>query len=398
MQRYRENVGMALVALVAGSFMIQGCGGDDAGPTAYTYGSTSNSGDLATWTLSGDSLTVEWKELDASGNVEMTFDVAATCAAAHPTYAYRTCEVSSASCTAGTIACTGGPTVGEDFKLIEIPGTALMVQSPGGTELSVGAAIGDCASLGTSDYTFVNVGLNQTDIFGMFRLDSKFENVTHMDFGWTGSGATPANRIQYATGSTNGQDTIPASTCSGGVRTVDTGPETIRVMITSGGFLIVDKPEGQGGLVAFKSSNAAALSDLASKSWAGISFPDNSAPEFISASSGAVSGSTVPLSNITAETSGSLGNSTIYSASAGPKLNETLEDNVSNPIANNPLYTTHGGPNQVPGVFELSSVGGEVALISIAGLVNGKVFMVGAVVNDRSGVNEMTGNFILFEK
>lgn len=384
----------AAVGLILAS--IAACGGDDA---SYTYGATSNSGDLSTWTISGNALTVEWLELNSDGTVEMTYNVTATCGDPEATYNYRNCVIDTASCTDGSVTCSGGPAAGEAFKVFELPGTAIMVSNTDNSELSVGFARGNCETIAESDYTFVNVGLGQQDIFGMFRLDSTYTDVTHLDFGFSDPGAAPSNRIKYNTGDINGQTTIPESSCVNGVRTISVGGDTVRVLITPGGFLVVDKPEGQGGLVAFKSSMAATASDIANKTLVGMSFPDNGDPEFLTATTGAATRSTVPLTGITLSTSGAAADTTIRLGNDTVELSKALVDNGGNLIANNPLFSGKTKASDVPGVVEIASIGDELGVFAIIGKTNdNKIFMVGAVVNDRDNENENTGNFIAFEK
>jgi hypothetical protein len=69
---------------------------------------------------------------------------------------------------------------------------------------------------------------------------------------------------------------LTGSGCDDGARTRTlSGGATVRLAASSSGALIADLPSGQGGIVAFKTTNAATLADFAGKSFGGISFSDN---------------------------------------------------------------------------------------------------------------------------
>jgi len=120
--------------------------------------------------------------------------------------------------------------------------------------------------------------------------DTNFIDVVHSDFGFDDSGiATTTPTVMYRSGSDS--VTFGDSGCNNGVRTRTDmgGTDTFRAMITQSGLFLLDLPAGQGGLVAFKTAKAATVADFANKNFKGISFPDDSGPELISATSGAMS-------------------------------------------------------------------------------------------------------------
>jgi len=374
----------------------------------YSYRTTSNVGDLSTWTLEGNMLSVEWKDIaPVTGAIEKTYIASAVCASQNDEYGYRNCLVDGdAQCVSGTQQCgdDDGPQDGDTLTIFEVPGTALLVNSGHDGQLHAGFAAQGCSEVATQDYSYINIGLGQRDVVGLFRTDGDFSTVHHMDFGFSDA---PDNELSYNTNDPGGLVAgLSASPCDGGVRelTIAETNDKLRLVITAAGHLVLDKPEGQGGMLAISKANAAVISDFASKSWHGISFPDEGEPEYISVTTGPLADGRVQLTSIVLSESGDITpmNSYINSGAVAPSLNggmmEPNEPYFTNQIVSGGHYTN--GPSELPGVFELDPVSGdETAILGIGATVNGKTMLFGAVVNGHEeNENVVKGNFILFEK
>lgn len=410
-------IGLALV------LSLGGCGGggsstSSSSSTNQTYSTTSSKGDYAEWTLSGDQLTANWNVIQTDGSIAYTLDFTSTCGSAD-SYGVRTCSVdtSTSTCSDGALTCPG--TFTGDFSMMEVPGVALFVQTGSGTsgQLNVGFAkdSGACTQDVSGDYTTIHTGLGTTENFGLYRVDSNLLNVTHGDFGFVTTDANATQSIEYATGTPTA--TFTDSGCTAGVRTrVLTGSgDTIRSMMTASGLSVWDLPSGQGGLISFKTANAATLADFANKSFGGISFPDNASPEPISATSGAVSGNQVDITAVVGGSSASVNIKAVATAAtvtspAYPDFTVAPSGYTSGTTA---LATSYPDPASIPGLFKLDgslSDAGRVVMAAVK--FNSKVIAVGMVYNYRTtsdtnpatGTNFTsdglynTGNYILFEK
>ncbi len=273
-----------------------------------------------------------------------------------------------------------------------------------GEQLHAGFAAGDCQDIGTDDYTYVNVGLGQSEAFGLFRTDADFTDVHHMDFGFSDD---PDNQLRYQTHDPAGLVSLTAGACTDGVRdlVVDAGDDKVRVMVTASGHLVLDKPEGQGGMLAIDAANAATIDDFADKTWGGIAFPDDRAPEYIRLTTGAAANGRAVVTSLKLSDTGDITPATpayISDGAHSPSLNESmlepLESYASNQIVVDGSYA--GGPSQLPGIFEVDPISGdETAIVGIGTTVGGKTMLFGSVVNvyedSRNGVK---GNFILVEQ
>ena len=304
--------------------------------------------------------------------------------------------------------------------MMEVPGVALFVQTGSGSsgQLNVGFAKDSnaCTQDVSGDYTTIHTALGSTENFGLYRVDSNILNVTHGDFGFVTSDGNATQSVDYGTSTPD--VTFSDSGCVNGVRTrVLTGSgDTIRSMMTASGLSVWDLPSGQGGLISFKTANAATLSDFANKSFGGISFPDDAPPEPISATSGAVSGNQVDITAV----SGGGGSLTINIkalATAATVTSPAYPDFSVAPIgytsATTSLATTYPTPAAIPGMFKLDGALTDTGRVIMAAMkFNGKVIGVGMVYNYRtmSEINPSTGtyftsdglyntgNYILFER
>jgi hypothetical protein len=309
--------------------------------------------------------------------------------------------------------------------MMEVPNTAIFVHtgSGSGSQLHVGLVKDSsaCSADVSGDYVYVRTGLGSRDLFGAYRTDNYFLNVTHADFAMYASVSSTTPIAEYTTvdSSGTGQVTFTDGGCANGVRTRSLNGETLRAMLTTSGLFVLDMPSGQGGIVSFKLANAATLSDFANKTFGGISFPDNANPSPIVAVTDAVSGLTVPIlsgdsngtplgavdirpiTNTTSTTTNpAYADLTVVPASGTYSLNTTLE----------PVYPL---PSSYPGLFRIDGAlpdSGRVLLA--AAKLNGKVVAFGFVYNwrDTTQTNPATGtpfstaglyntgNFILFER
>jgi hypothetical protein len=226
-----------------------------------------------------------------------------------------------------------------------------------------------------------------------------------MDFGFS-DGAD--GQISYITNDPGGLVSgLTASACANGVRELQVEGEnqTLRMVLTAAGHFILDKPEGQGGLIAINNQNAASIEDFAGKNFGGIAFPDDRPPAFVNATMGAAENGRALITSIELSDLGDITPQSptyLNDGSAGSKLNEALLEPMQ-PYASNAIvlsgdYTA--GPAQLPGVFELDAVSGdETSIVGIGAAVNGKAILFGAVVNEFEGAsNAVKGNFILVEK
>lgn len=417
---------LKLLSFVLPLLAPMGCTNDSSSDSggSYTYGSTSTKGDYATWTISGDSMSIEWQVPSATGAINYTYSISATCGSENATYHYKTCTVSSASCTAGALACSGTPTAGTTFDMMAVPGVAIFVHTGSGTaneQLHVGvvADANACSSDISGTYVFIRTALGEEDLFGMYSSDSNFTTVNHADFRMSAGSSTATPTIVYNAGGGTGTglESLTGSSCSNGLRTRTLSGSQIRSMMTASGLFILDLPSGSGGLVSFKTSNAASISDFASKSFSGISFPDNSTPQAIAATSGALSSGAVSL---TANVGGSTINlslkpfSDATSAATNPAYPSftAAPTNYTNNTGIRPNYAT---PSVFPGMFRIDNAdnfASDTGRVLLAGMkYNNKVIAFGVVYNWRTtgmtkpdgsnfGSNNLynTGNFLLFER
>lgn len=422
-----------IAVAVAAGFSVTRCAGSNSDTVAavvptgagYTYSTTSNVGDYAEWTFTGSTLTATWKQISSVGAVEKTFNINADCLTFNSTYGYLSCTINSglSSCSPGTLACGSAPS--GNFDMMEVPGVAMFVHTNDGTDqLHVGMLkdSSGCAADVSGDYVFAKTGVGQKELFGLYRSDANFLNVTHADFKMVAGAQTTTPVVTYSTSDASGAGTITLvdGGCSGGVRSRTTGPTTIRSMMTTSGLFVLDLPSGQGGIVSFKTANAASLADFAGKNFGGISFPDNGSPQPLSITSAALSGSTVPLSTVLVNGSNLTGvdirpatNTT--SAMASPAYPDMTAAPTTGSFAYsaNALQATFANPAAMPGMFRIDSgLGDSGRVMLIAAKLNSKVVAFGFVYNWRtSGQTNPstgapyspdglynTGNFILFER
>lgn len=417
---------LATTPLAVGA-LLYGCAKDDSSSSssARVYGTTGSTGDYADWTVDGDSLSAVWRVTDSLGAIDRTLNIEATCGAADATFGYKTCAITTASCTDGAQACASdsAPLAGFTFYAFEVPGLALMVKGEGADEqLHVGLLKDtSCGSI-AGDYTYMMTGILKQDLFGIYRTDADFNSVTHADFGFNNGGTvstTPSVSYTTGGGSGNGVETITGSGCTDGVRTrVVSGAATVRLAASSTGAFIVDLPSGQGGLVAFKTSNAATLADFAGKSFGGISFPDNGSEQLLSVTTGSSTGSAVPLSSIAVLSGGTTNTDSTPDLAFKPVTTTSWEAvSPSYPIftssvsaytdSANTLKDTYATPSAIPGLFVLdgtSQNGSDTGRVfAIAMKSNNKVLMFGSSYNHRevsTGTYNLanSGAFIAFEK
>jgi len=194
------------------------------------------------------------------------------------------------------------------------------------------------------------------------------------------------------------------------------GGETLRSVMTASGLFVLDLPSGQGGLISFKTANAATLADFAGKSFGGISFPDDTDPEPINAVFGSVTGGKVNITaTIGATTSSALDIMPVAAASTDTAPDYPVFTSATDYGAYSLLAGDYPAPTDIPGLFKLDgldSTGDTGRVVMAAMKFSGKVIAVGMVYNWRTTSEENpatgsafaadglynTGNFLLFEK
>ena len=205
-----------------------------------------------------------------------------------------------------------------------------------------------------------------------------------------------------------GIENFTGTGCTNGVftRTASNG-DLFRLNVTSGGTFILDLPAGSGGILSFKTTNAAAISDLASRNWWGLSFPDNGGPELLNVTSGALAAGAVPFSGNTMNSSVS---GSFIPATGGAALTPSnkLDAPAAYTSSNNALVGTYAAPKDIPGLIQIANQNGEANIVAIASKAGNQVMMFGVVYNYRtqSGAGcsagslncllRNTGNFIVF--
>jgi hypothetical protein len=392
--------------------LLVACGGGGSSsssstPAAVTYGSTSTKGDYATWTISGSDLSAVWQEIDALGAVGSTINLTATCGAPEATYSFRTCTFVTITSTnpAATL-----PAIGSTFEILESPGNVIFVHtgSAGGGNEQVHSGLVKsataCAADLSGDYIYSHAGFDHRDLWGFYNTNSDFSSVTHADFGMSGASIAAAT-LQYRTGggTGTGAGSITGTTCADGVRTValDSG-DTARLVKTDNGMFILDLPSGKGGIVAFKTSTAATLANLAGKRLGVVVFEENSVSKdtsLLDLTAGAVvtagSDSTITLTG-TKNDSASAINATIE-----PISNPGLAARYATPAG----YTTFNGlaaatpnPRNQNGVFQITADSGANITVALTVGPTGKIMGFGnsskLVGTDLRG----KGSFYIFEK
>ncbi len=407
---------------IALSLIVGGCGSDDAAITPAennTYATTSSKGDYSEWTIVGNQLDAILNVVSTTGEIEYTFTIDASCAAPS-SFGVRSCTIASSSCADGTLVCPAAPT--GIFEMMDVPGVALFVNIGSGAseQLHVGFAKDNSACIQdvSGDYTMIHTGLGLAENFGMYRSDADFLDIMHSDFGF----ATPdmnatTQTVVYTTGTE--AELLIDNGCVNGVRTRGLGGgDVIRSMMTNSGLFVLDFPAGQGGLISFKTSNAATLADFANRSFGGISFPDEGDVAAVSAVFGPVSGSKV---DFTASTSASPGTTETQSimalATPATVVAPAYPDFSVAPTAPGDytatnLYMDYASPAAIPGLFKLDGMTDSGRVIIAAMKFNSKVIGVGMVYNWRTMADTNpadgnlfsadglynTGNFIIFEK
>jgi len=397
-----------------------GCGSSDTGPATSknSYATTSSKGDYSEWTLTGDTLDASLDVVNDTGGIDYTYAVTANCGSAD-SFGVRSCTVTTSSCSDGLLTCTAPPS--GSFDMMEVPGVALYVHMGSGSsaQLHVGFAKDStaCTADVSGDYTLIHTGLGNRENFGVYRSDADFINITHADFGFDTADANVSDQsVAYRTGdgTGTGMEALIDDGCVDGVRKRFVGGDAIRSMMTGSGLFVMDLPAGQGGLISFKTSNAATLADFANKSFGGISFPDNSPAEPVKATSGAVVGSQVDLSATIGSESQAFNIKALATPSSTPISGPPYPDFTVAPAgySNNTLSADYTDPAAIPGMFKIDGVNDSGRVVMAAMKFSGKLIAVGMVYNyrttsetnpgtglpfDQDGLYN-TGNFILFEK
>ena len=388
--------------------------------SSNTYSTTSSKGDYSEWTLSGSALNASWEIINNTGGIDYTYTIAATCGSPDANNIHS-CTVDSSSCSDGLATCPATPPSGT-FEMMEVPGVALIVHttaSTGGDDLHAGFVknANACSDDVSGDYTFIHTGVGLQENFGMFRSDANLINVVHSEFGFdttaTTQSAYTSQSIAYRS-SAAGADTLVDNGCSNGLRLRTTsGGTSIRAMMTASGLYVLDLPAGSGGLLAFNTTKAAALSDFANKSFGGLVFPDDGPARPFHADTGAVVSGKIDM------------NISLFGGTTFNIMELTTDTGLTNPTdadftatpagyGGTTLATSYPAPKDIPGLFKVGKLFDSGRVIMAAMNYDGKLIAVGMVYNYRDGGfsfnNPATGgpfagpglynsgNFILFEK
>jgi hypothetical protein len=277
----------------------------DAGGAARGYAASVAPGDLAVWSLSGDTFAIEWTVTDGMGGAAAIYDVSGACTAPDASYAYRDCTIASVTLSSGAPS-GGAPQVGDEYYVLELPGVAIVAHPKGPLgdlrhELHVGFALGDCANPGgTFDYDFVRAGKpgNIDELLGRYRVtldpSGAITAVDDWDYGLVVDGASSTDqasdpvRIALMTPAALPHPiAVSGATCDHGVLRATILGATIRGAITASGAVLVDLPHrpgevnGSGGLVGSLATNAATLGDLAGKHFSMVLYDETTPVELV---------------------------------------------------------------------------------------------------------------------
>lgn len=426
---YRKMNYSALAVVML--FAVAACGGGSSSPstnssTSVTYSTTSNRGDYSEWTLAGSDLNASWEVVNGTGGIDYVYTIVAICGAVNANNIHS-CTISSSDCTNGAATCPPSLPSGS-LELMEVPGVALLIHttaSSGGDELHAGFVknASACSDDISGDYSYIRTGVGLQENFGMFRADSNLINIVQDGFGFNtpadtaaaySSTMSPSSQTVAYRSSGSGADTLVNNGCSNGLRqrTTSSG-EVIRAMMTASGLFVLDLPAGQGGLLAFRVSNAASLSDFANKSFAGFTFPDDGSPTAFYADTGAIVSGKIDL--IISLSGGTTFNIMPLTTASG-LIAPAYADFTTAPAgySSSSLATTYPTPNDIPGLFKFGKLPDSGRVITAAMKFNNKVIALGMVYNYRDNSFSFTnpstgspftgpglynsGNFILFEK
>jgi hypothetical protein len=406
------------VGLTAG---LAACGGGgdkttkshDETTTSHTYSTTSSRGDYSEWTLVGGTLTANLNVVNATGGIDYTWDITATCAAPD-SFGVRSCTLTTSGCTDGALVCSGS--FPSSFDLMDAPGVALFVHTGSGAtaQLHVGFAKDNtaCSQDVSGDYTMMHTALGDPETFGLYRSDANFISVLHADFGFDTASAIATPTVAYRTGTPS--EVFTDGGCVDGLRTRGlAGGVTVRSMMTSSGFFVLDLPASQGGLISFNIANAASLANFAGKTFGGIAFPDNATPEPIRVVfDPTVTGSLV---NFTLTTGSGIENSNLKALATAATVTAPAYPDFTIAPTGYPaaaLSTSYPTPDVIPGLYKIDNLSDTGRIVLAAMLFGGKVIAVGMAYNYRditdtnpsTGVaftaNGLynTGSFLLFER
>lgn len=418
-----KNQFIKLIGVSSAAALLAACGGgggSDNGtasnpdPTAYLYATTSSKGDYSTWMIRGNHLDALWQKVQADGQIAFATQVSATCSG-EDSFGVRSCAIDTTSCTDAASPCPApGPT--GSFNLREVPGVALYAEIDSITDpqLHLGFAMDSsaCTQDVSGDYTSIRTGLGVNENFGLYRSDINFLNIMHADFGFDTADTNLTQTLAYRTGAES--ESLVDGGCYDGVRIRELGGGVIaRTMITDSGLFVMDLPAGQGGLLSFRTENAATLADFANKSFGGISYPDNDTTKFVNADFSAVSANQVSF-NVAFSDGASGILSLMPLTTASSVTDPAYPDFTSAPTGydSSALASTYAAPTNMPGLFKLDNLPDSGRVILAAMKYHSKVIAMGMVYNYRTtsdinpgtGLNfpadglYNTGNFLLFEK
>jgi hypothetical protein len=283
---------------------------DFAAQSINRYGASAARGDFAVWTIMSGNFTVEWTATDGGGGAAAVWQLAGTCTAPDATFGHRVCTVATAALSSGGAdgSANGGPAVGDEYYVLELPGVAIAAH-PKGTladlrhELHVGLAVGSCTNPGgTFTFNGVRAGVpgNIDQLLGRSAITVDAQGVVSSVDGWdygllvngassTNSGSDPIRPLLLTPASVPHPLSLTGATCDSGIVHVPILGATLRGVISSSGVVLLDLPHkpgvvnGSGGLVAVTAGASASLTDLVGKPYSGVMFTEGGKVDLFSA-------------------------------------------------------------------------------------------------------------------
>ena len=411
----KKNIVYSVIFLMSIA-LFYGCGESESSTIprveTQTYSTTSTKGDYTEWSINDEgTVHAVWQVINTRGGTDYTHTFDARCASPTTT-GLQSCNFTTVSCSAGLLACP--PLPSGSFSMMNIPDVAIFVETDDGVtrQLHVGFVKDDnaCSEDVSGDYVSMHLGLGKRDIFGLYRSDENFINISHADFGFETSDANVHQTLSYNTGRESA--ILVDKGCVDGVREREIAGGLVRSMMTKSGLFVLDLPAGQGGMLSFKVQNSATLEEIANKNFGGYVFPDNTEAVAISLSSSAVIDNRVNWDTLIGEARMSLrimplGTSDSMTSPAYPSFSSSPTD-----YTRSTLFSSYTTPSNISGFYKLDGLNDDERVIISALKHNGKIVLLGgfynyrtlADINPATGSNFResglynTGSFILFEQ
>jgi hypothetical protein len=278
----------------------------DTGTAPSSYAATVARGDLAVWTLMGDTFSIDWTVTASTGDASAVYTVTGTCSAADPSYGYRGCTVVTSSLTSGMGGT--GPAVGDGFYVLDLPGVAMAAHPKGMLaevrhDLHIGLALGGCSNPGgTFQVNAVHAGVPGNVDRLLQRMSITLDqagivsSIDAWDYGLIVNGASSTNMssdpirpILMTDPATPHPLPVMGATCNNGVFELPLPGQRLRGVVTRSGVGMVDLPHrpgevnGSGGLIGLTASSSASVAALAGKQFSGVVVDRNSPVDLFNA-------------------------------------------------------------------------------------------------------------------